>query len=228
MQSPAVNPVANPRSAAASRVLTGGWPYGRWVLWVLAPLLAALALALHAQRNTDAAQALALETAQLQARTALVIKNASQSADIQGTPQGFKDEFPAYALRLERLQDFLARLAQLGPTTSNPTPATSYRQTALGDSGLLAYQVNLATTTTYSAWRDFVDDVLWVDPALSLTSLSLNRSDANAAQVRVQAVFSFYMQVPERGSKSSPTVPRAPSAPTAQPGLQTQQTGTAP
>jgi enoyl-CoA hydratase/carnithine racemase len=73
------------------------------VLWVLAPLLAALALALHAQRNTDAAQALALETAQLQARTALVIKNASQSADIQGTPQGFKDEFPAYALRLERL-----------------------------------------------------------------------------------------------------------------------------
>ena len=224
MQSPAVNPDASPRSVAAAHVLTGGWPYGRWVLLVLAPLLAALALALHAQRNTVAAQALALETAQLQARTALVIKNASQSADIQGTPQGFKGEFPAYALRLERLQDFLARLAQLGTAT----PPTSYRQTALGDSGLLAHQVNLATTTSYSAWRDFVDDVLWADPALSLTSLSLNRSDANAAQVRVQAVFSFYMQVPERGSQASPTVPRAPSAPTAQPEPQIQQTGTAP
>ncbi len=214
MQSPAVNPVANPRSAAAARVLTGGWPYGRWVLWVLAPLLAALALALDAQRNTDAAQALALETAQLQARTALVIKNASQSADIQGTPQGFKGEFPAYALRLERLQDFLARLAQLGTAT----PPTSYRQTALGDSGLLAYQVNLATTTTYSAWRDFVDDVLWADPALSLTSLSLSRSDTNAAQVRVQAVFSFYMQGPETAAPRAPGTPNTPTAANSQRG----------
>ena len=214
MQSPAVNPVANPRSAAPARVLTGGWPYGRWVLWVLAPLLAALALALDAQRNTDAAQALALETAQLQARTALVIKNASQSADIQGTPQGFKGEFPAYALRLERLQDFLARLAQLGTAT----PPTSYRQTALGDSGLLAYQVNLATTTTYGAWRDFVDDVLWADPALSLTSLSLNRSDTNAAQVRVQAVFSFYMQGPETAAPRAPGTPNTPTAANSQRG----------
>jgi hypothetical protein len=184
------------------------------VLWVLAPLLAALALALHAQRNTDAAQALALETAQLQARTALVIKNASQSADIQGTPQGFKGEFPAYSLRLERLQDFLARLAQLGTAT----PPTSYRQTALGDSGLLAYQVNLATTTTYSAWRDFVDDVLWADPALSLTSLSLNRSDTNAAQVRVQAVFSFYMQGPETAAPRAPGTRNTPTAANSQRG----------
>jgi hypothetical protein len=193
------------------------------VLWVLAPLLAALALALDAQRNTDAAQALALETAQLQARTALVIKNASQSADIQGTPQGFKGEFPAYALRLERLQDFLARLAQLGPgptntTPNNSAPPTSYRQTALGDSGLLAYQVNLATTTTYGAWRDFVDDVLWADPALSLTSLSLNRSDTNAAQVRVQAVFSFYMQGPETAAPRAPGTPNTPTAANSQRG----------
>jgi hypothetical protein len=181
------------------------WPYWRWVLLVAAPLLAALAMAFQAQRDGQSAQALVQEAEQLQARTALVLKNAASSPSTQGTPQGFKAEFPAYALRLERLQDFLARLAQLGTAT----PPTSYRQTALGDSGLLAQNVSLSTTTTYSAWRDFVDDVLWADPALSLTALSLNRSDATAAQVRVQAVFSFYMQGPETAAPNAPPGPPA-------------------
>jgi hypothetical protein len=195
-----------PRSNALAR-----WPYWRWVLLVATPLVAALALTFQSQRDAKSAQALTQEAAQLQARTALVLKNAASSPGTQGTPQGFKTEFPAYALRLERLQDFLARLAQLG----NATPPTSYRQTALGDSGLVAYQVNLATTTSYTAWRDLVDDVLWADPALSLTSLSLNRSDANAAQVRVQAVFSFYMQGPDLAAPNAPRTPSTPSAPSA-------------
>lgn len=190
------------------------WPYWRWVLLVAAPLMAALALALQAQRDAQGAQALAQEAAQLQARTALVLKNAALSPSAQGTPQGFTSEFPAYKLRLERLQDFLTRLAQLGTAT----PPTSYRQTALSDSGLLAYNVSLAATTTYSAWRDFVDDVLWADPALALTSLSLNRSDANAAQVRVQAVFTFYMQASEAGGPSTSAAPNAPEAPNARQG----------
>jgi hypothetical protein len=181
------------------------WPYWRWVLLVAAPLVAALAIAFQAQRDAQSAQALAQEAEQLQARTALVLKNAASNPSTQGTPQGFKTEFPAYALRLERLQDFLARLAQLGTAT----PPTGYRQTALDDSGLVAYQVGLATTTSYSAWRDFVDDVLWADPALSLTALSLNRSDATAAQVRVQAVFSFYMQGPETAAPNAPPGPPA-------------------
>jgi hypothetical protein len=202
--------------------------YWRWVLLLAAPLVAALALALYAQRNTDAAQDLALEAAQLQARTRLLIQNAAlnaaQSAGAQGTPEGFKSEFPAYELRLERLQDFLARLAQLGPGPTNTTPPTSYRQTALGDSGLLAHSVSLSTTTSYSAWRDLVDDVLWADPALALTSLSLNRSDASASQVRVQAVFTFYMQAPEAGGPSTSAPPKVskvtnvPEAPNAQQG----------
>lgn len=209
MQSPASPPTAQsvPRPALPPQggAVRGRWPYWRWVLLVAAPLVAALALALQAQRDTQSAQALAQEAEQLQARTAMVLKNAASSPSTQGTPQGFKAEFPAYALRLERLQDFLARLAQLGTAT----PPTSYRQTALGDSGLVAYQVSLSTTTSYSAWRDFVDDVLWADPALALTSLSLNRSDANAAQVRVQAVFTFYMQGPETAAPNAPTSPPA-------------------
>ena len=209
MQSPVSPPTAQsvPRPALPPQggAVRARWPYWRWVLLVAAPLVAALALALQAQRDTQSAQALTQEAEQLQARTALVLKNAASNPSTQGTPQGFKNEFPAYALRLERLQDFLARLAQLGTATS----PTSYRQTALGDSGLVAYQVSLSTTTSYSAWRDFVDDVLWADPALSLTSLSLNRSDANAAQVRVQAVFTFYMQGPETAAPNAPTSPPA-------------------
>jgi len=84
--------------------------------------------------------------------------------------------------------------------------------------------VSLSTTTSYSAWRDLVDDVLWADPALALTSLSLNRSDASASQVRVQAVFTFYMQAPESGGPSTSAAPKvsevtnAPEAPNAQQG----------
>ncbi len=229
MQSTASEPIMPPGSSVLAR-----WPQWRWVLLVLAPLLAALGLALQAQHDTQAAQALAQETEQLKARAALVLKNTASSPDTQGTPQGFKSEFPAYALRLERLQDFLARLAQLGPNTPNTTPPTSYRQSALGDSGLVAYTVSLATTTTYGAWRDFVDDVLWADPALALTSLSLNRSDANAPLVRVQAVFTFYMQGPEPIAPSTPItsntpgVPMAPSATGAQPVPQVSPKGSAP
>ena len=209
MQIPAPPSTAHsvPRPALPTQgsAVLARWPYWRWVLLVAAPLLAALAMAFQAQRDGQSAQALVQEAEQLQARTALVLKNAASSPSTQGTPQGFKAEFPAYALRLERLQDFLARLAQLGTAT----PPTSYRQTALGDSGLLAQNVSLSTTTTYSAWRDFVDDVLWADPALSLTALSLNRSDATAAQVRVQAVFSFYMQGPETAAPNAPPGPPA-------------------
>jgi len=214
-----------PRGNALAR-----WPYWRWVLLVAAPLVAALALTFQSQRDAKNAQALAQEAAHLQARTALVLKNAASSPGTQGTPQGFKTEFPAYALRLERLQDFLARLAQLGTATFSPTPPTSYRQTALGDSGLVAYQVNLATTTSYTAWRDLVDEVLWADPALALTSLSLNRSDANAAQMRVQAVFSFYMQVPDLAAPNAPRTPSTPSAPSTPnaPKTTNAQRGTAP
>lgn len=215
MQSPVSPPTAQsvlgPPAPPQGSALLARWPYWRWVLLVAAPLVAALALALQAQRDAQSAQALTQEAEQLQARTALVLKNAASNPSTQGTPQGFKSEFPAYALRLERLQDFLARLAQLGTAT----PPTSYRQTALGDSGLVAYQVSLSTTTSYSAWRDFVDDVLWADPALSLTSLNLNRSDANAAQVRVQAVFSFYMQSPETAAPNAPGTLSTPNTPTA-------------
>jgi len=244
MQSPASQPALPLSGKAAARGPQGLGSrsvYWRWVLLLAAPLVAALALALYAQRNTEAAQDLAQEAAQLQARTRLLIQNAalnaSQSAGAQGTPEGFKSEFPAYELRLERLQDFLARLAQLGrgptntaPTSTTPTntaPPTSYRQTALGDSGLLAHSVSLSTTTSYSAWRDLVDDVLWADPALALTSLSLNRSDASASQVRVQAVFTFYMQAPEAGGPNTsaapnvfkvPKVTNVPEAPNAQQG----------
>ena len=215
MQSPVSSPTAQsvlgPPAPPQGGAVLARWPYWHWVLLVAAPLVAALALALQAQRDAQSAQALAQEAEQLQARTALVLKNAASSPSTQGTPQGFKSEFPAYALRLERLQDFLARLAQLGTAT----PPTSYRQTALGDSGLVAYQVSLSTTTSYSAWRDFVDDVLWADPALALTSLSLNRSDANAAQVRVQAVFTFYMQGPETAAPKAPGALSTPNTPTA-------------
>ena len=215
MQSPVSPPTAQsvlgPPAPPQGSALLARWPYWRWVLLVAAPLVAALALALQAQRDAQSAQALAQEAEQLQARTALVLKNAASNPSTQGTPQGFKSEFPAYALRLERLEDFLARLAQLGTAT----PPTSYRQTALGDSGLVAYQVSLSTTTSYSAWRDFVDDVLWADPALALTSLSLNRSDANAAQVRVQAVFTFYMQGPETAAPKAPGALSTPNTPTA-------------
>ena len=196
---PTQSPVAKPALPMHSTA-TGRWPYGRGVLVVVAPLLATLALALQSQHMGAAAQQLAQESEQLQARTALVIKNAALSADTQGTPQGFKGEFPGYDLRLERLADFLARLAQLGTAT----PPTSYRQSALGDSGLVAHQVSLSTTTSYSAWRDFMDDVLWADPGLALTSLSLSRSDTQTAQVRVQAVFTFYMQAPESNGASAP------------------------
>ena len=220
MQSPASQPALPLIGKAAARGPQGlgkRSAYWRWVLLLAAPLVAALALALYAQRNFDAAQDMAQEASQLQARTRLVVQNAAQNATLnagaQGTPQGFKNEFPAYDLRLERLQDFLSRLAQLGPVPTSTTPPTSYRQTALGDSGLLAQNVSLSTTTTYSAWRDFMDDVLWADPALALTSLSLNRSDANAAQVRVQAVFSFYMQGPDTAAPNAP-----PSPPAAQKG----------
>ena len=209
MQSPVSPPTAQsvlgPPAPPQGCAVRARWPYWRWVLLVAAPLVAALALALQAQRDAQSAQALTQEAEQLQARTALVLKNAASNPSTQGTPEGFKSEFPAYALRLERLQDFLARLAQLGTAT----PPTSYRQTALDDSGLVAYQVSLSTTTSYSAWRDFVDNVLWDDPALALISLSLNRSDANAAQVRVQAVFSFYMQSPETAAPKAPPSPPA-------------------
>lgn len=218
MPSTVSKPVLPLRGGAAAR-----WLQWRWVLLVVAPLVAALALSVQAQHETQAAQALIQEAAQLQARTALVLKNTALSPDTQGTPQGFKGEFPTYELRLERLQDFLVRLAQLGPT-----PPTSYRQSALGDSGLLAYQVSLAATTSYSAWRDFVDDVLWADPALALTSLSLNRSDANVPQVRVQAVFTFYMQGPEPIAPGAFSEPNATSASLAQPDTPAKPKGVMP
>lgn len=205
---PAAQSVLGPPAPPQRGTVRARWPYWRWVLLVAAPLVAALVLAFQTQHDARDAQALAHGAEQLQARAALMLKNAASSPSTQDTPQGFKAEFPAYALRLERLQDFLARLAQLGTAT----PPTSYRQTALGDSGLLAQNVSLSTTTTYSAWRDFVDDVLWADPALALTSLSLNRSDANAAQVRVQAVFTFYMQASEAGGPSTFAAPNAPNA----------------
>jgi hypothetical protein len=54
------------------------------------------------------------------------------------------------------------------------------------------------TTVPYSVWRDFMDDVLAGDADLALSSLRLIRSDASAPEVRVQAVFTFYMQSPQR------------------------------
>ncbi len=199
-------------------------PYWRWVLLVAMTLLATLALALQSHHMKTAAQQLAQEAEQLQARTALVLKNAILSADTQGTPQSFKAEFPSYDLRLERLASFLARLAQLGTAT----PPTSYRQSTLGDSGLVAYEVSLATATSYSAWRNFMDDVMWADSALALTSLSLSRSDTQTAQVRVQAVFTFYMQAPVTNGPSTSNAQSATVAANAQPGPQTLQTGSVP
>jgi hypothetical protein len=208
----------------------GRWPYWHWVLLVVAPLLATLALALQSQHMRTAAQQLTQETEQLQTRTALVIKNAALNADMQGTPQSFKEEFPGYDQRLERVAAFLERLAQLG----TPAPPTSYRQSTLGESGLEAYHVSLSTTTSYSAWRDFMDDVLWADPALALTSLSLVRSDSQTAQVRVQAVFTFYMQAPVTSGSSESIASSASGASSAtvaanpQSGPQAMQTGSAP
>ncbi len=221
-QSPVAKPAAPLRSNAKAR-----WPYWPWVLLVVAPLLATLALVLQSQHMRTAAQQLAQETEQLQARTAQVIKNAALNADMQGTPQSFKEDFPDYDQRLERVAAFLARLAQLGVAT----PPTSYRQSTLGDSGLEAYHVSLSTTTSYSAWRNFVDDVMWADPALALTSLSLVRSDTQTAEVRVQAVFSFYMQAPVTSGSSEPIASSASSATVAanaQPGPQAPQTGSVP
>ncbi len=168
-------------------------PLGRWGLYVVLPALGAMGLAAQTQWNQEAAQELALQTQALNARTATVLQRAHNQALVPNLLQRFRAEFPSYESRHQRVADFMQRLASLG----GMTPNTSFNQSTVADTGLLAYALSLNTTVPYSDWRDFMDDVLADDAALSLTSLRLSRTDASVPQLRVQAVFTFYMQAPE-------------------------------
>ena len=168
-------------------------PTVRWAALLLLPTLAAVYLLVQTQGNQEAAQELARQTQMLKARTDTVLKNAQRQSLVPDMPQIFRAEFAPYAMRYQRVADFMQRLALLAAET----PTTSFNEAALGDTGLLAYTVSLNTTVPYSAWRDFIDDVLADDTDLALSSLRLSRSDASVPEVRVQAVFTFYMQGPQ-------------------------------
>ena len=168
-------------------------PAVRWAVLLLLPTLAAAYLLVQTQVNDEAAQKLEQQIQMLKARTDTVLQNAERQRLEPDMPQTFRAGFAPYTMRHQRVADFMQRLALLGAET----PTTSFNETAFGDTELLAYMVRLNTTVPYSAWRDFVDDVLAEDADLALSSLRLSRSDASAPEVRAQAVFTFYMQSPQ-------------------------------
>lgn len=141
----------------------------------------------------------ALQAARRRLAAARAERAAEAGARVVDPGAAFLAAFPPEAQRHRRVTNLLSLAAGMGlqPVRSDlrvaPEPSL----------GLARVRLVLPLAGSYVQLRRFIDQALRDDPALSLDQLRLERRDADAADLRAELQWSFWM----RGANAAPGRP---------------------
>lgn len=144
----------------------------------------------------------ALHDARLRAAQALQ-RRAAQ--DVAADPaERFLAAFPAAGERHRRLTNLLALAAGMGLQPRR----SEVRSLPEAELGMTRVRLVLPLSGPYEGLRAYVDQALRDDPALSLDLLRIERSDAQAGELRAELQWSLWMRADPAADRAGPGTPR--------------------
>ncbi len=173
--------------AALAQARAWGWPFGVGLAGLALAAVVALALVPQIRRE---ASAVATDADGVARRARHAGADSAQARQAESAPERFLAAFPSADTRQ-------ARVAALLALAVHHAMAVRGGEFALGrdkSSGLVRYSVAMPLTGSYAQLRDFIEDALASDAALSLDRLRLRRASPGAAVVEADLTWSFYMR----------------------------------
>lgn len=182
-----------------------GWPGALGAGLILGAVLMATGFGPAARAELGELES-AVDKARLQALK--LARSQRSEADVVDPATRFRAAFAPAQQRHQRLASLMLLAGSLGLEARRG----EFRELQEPQLGLLRYRLTLPLVGSYSAARQFTEQALREDAALSLDNLRIERSDVQSDSCRIELQFSLWMRPDDAGSHGPLGAPLALSS----------------